>query len=463
MIQSPKIRLKIVLAMVAVTTLVVVACNPQLARPVVEIPTRYVYGENFTQDTLAIGERWWQVFGDDTLNALEEQALLHNNDIEVALARVEQARKQLTVARAELLPSLQLGLSVEGEWSHTEKYQLDYSVEPSLAWEFGVAGRLKHTTGAAKAAITQSEWALRGVKLSVAAEVATGYFTLLQYERNLEIARQTYIVRRESVALVDSMFRHGMSSGLDLEQARSLMYTAAADIAQYERALCQSRLALNTLLGEPPHEVDDRDIGLNLLNDFIPIDIPIGLPSDLLHRRPDVMEAFYALVEAGERVGIARAERFPSFSMTLAGGVASDKLKGLFHGVPFVWSGARSLTQPLYSFGRLKRNEEAAREAYNQSIFTYRQTVLEALAEVEKALVGIESYNAQTERYAELVLTNLDIAHKTRALYEGGLEDYFSLLDAERTLYDSQMQLVEIVVQQYVNYVTLFKALGGGF
>ena len=149
--------------------------------------------------------------------------------------------------------------------------------------------------------------------------------------------------------------------------------------------------------------------------------------------------------------------------MTLAGGVASDKLKGLFHGVPFVWSGARSLTQPLYSFGRLKRNEEAAREAYNQSIFTYRQTVLEALAEVEKALVGIESYNAQTERYAELVLTNLDIAHKTRALYEGGLEDYFSLLDAERTLYDSQMQLVEIVVQQYVNYVTLFKALGGGF
>lgn len=326
-----------------------------------------------------------------------------------------------------------------------------------------MAGRLKHSLGAARAAIMGSEWAYRGVALSITAEVATTYFTLLQYERNLEIARQTYALRSQSAALVDSMFRYGMSSGVDLEQARSLMYTAAADIAQYERALVQTRLALNVLLGEPPLETDDTGIGLNLLSDFMPIEILIGLPSDLLHRRPDVMEAFYTLVGSGEKVGIARAERFPSIAMTITGGIASDKLKGLVTGMPFVWGATRSLTQPIFSFGKLKRNEEIARQTYMQDIATYQQIVLAALADVEKALVGIDTYNRQTERYAELVLANGRVARMTRALYDSGMSDYFDLLDAERSLYDSQQQLIDLVAQQYINYVTLFKALGGGW
>ena len=461
--RSPKIRAVTAVTLVAAAAWLLSACNPKLARPVVVVSDRYLYGGYFSQDTLAIESDWWRIFGDATLDTLVQQALAQNNDLEVALSRIEQARNQLAITRSGFLPSLALGISVNGEWDESEKYQLDYEIAPSLTWEFGMAGKLKHSLGSARAAILQSEWAYRGVQLSLAAEVATSYFSLLQYERNLEIARQSYMLRRESVALTDSMFRHGMSSGLDLEQARSLMFTAAADISQYERAVGQCRLAINTLLGETPHEVNDRGIGINLLTDFMPIDIPIGLPSDLLHRRPDVMEAFYALVEAGERVGIARAERFPSFSMTLSGSVASEKLKDLFRGMPLVWSGARSLAQPIFSFGKLKKSEELARENYRQSVATYRQTIIEALAEVEKALLGVESYAVQTERYAELVLANADIARKSRALYEGGLTDYFNLLDAERTLYDSQMQLINLVAQQYINYVTLFKALGGGF
>ena len=195
----------------------------------------------------------------------------------------------------------------------------------------------------------------------------------------------------------------------------------------------------------------------------MPIDIPIGLPSDLLHRRPDVMEAYFALVASGEKVGIARAERFPSFAMTLTGGIAADKFKELFSGMPFVWGATRVMTQPLFSFGKLKRNEAIARKSYMQSIAAYRQTMLEALSEVEQALVAVESYNAQTERYAELVLANSSAAQMTRALYDSGLSNYFDVLDAERTLYDSQQQLIALVAQQYINYVTLFKALGGGF
>lgn len=440
-----------------------VACNPTLQKPSVTIPTRYIYGGSFSQDTLGIDREWWRIFGDDYLNALESQALSNNSDIEVALSRVEQARLQLATTRAEFLPSFAAGVSVDGKYDNVDKYTINYNIGPSLSWEFGMAGRLKHSLGAARAAIMGSEWAYRGVALSITAEVATTYFTLLQYERNLEIARQTYALRSQSAALVDSMFRYGMSSGVDLEQARSLMYTAAADIAQYERALVQTRLALNVLLGEPPLETDDTGIGLNLLSDFMPIEIPIGLPSDLLHRRPDVMEAFYTLVGSGEKVGIARAERFPSIAMTITGGIASDKLKGLVTGMPFVWGATRSLTQPIFSFGKLKRNEEIARQTYMQDIATYQQIVLAALADVEKALVGIDTYNRQTERYAELVLANGRVARMTRALYDSGMSDYFDLLDAERSLYDSQQQLIDLVAQQYINYVTLFKALGGGW
>ena len=447
----------------AVVMGVFVACNPSLPKPSVTIPAQYIYGDNFSQDTLGIDREWWRIFGDDYLNALESQALSNNCEIEVALSRVEQARLQLEITRSEFLPSFVAGVSVDGEYDNVDKYTINYEIGPSLSWEFGMAGRLKHSLGAARAAIIGSKWAYRGVVLAITAEVATTYFTLLQYERNLEIARQTYSLRSQSASLVDSMFRYGMSSGVDLEQARSLMYTAAADISQYERALAQTRLALNTLLGEPPIETDDTGVGLNLLSDFIPVDIPIGLPSDLLHRRPDVMEAFYTLVGSGEKVGIARSERFPSIAMTIKGGIASSKLKGLVTGMPFVWGATRTLTQPLFSFGKLKRNEETARQTYMQNISTYQQTILSALADVEKALVSIETYNQQTERYAELVLANGRVARMTRALYDSGMSNYFDLLDAERSLYSSQQQLIDLVAQQYINYVVLFKALGGGW
>lgn len=459
MMRNPKNRLWLVLMVL----LPLVACTPSLQRPTLTIPAQYINGGVFSQDTLAISREWWRIFGDDYLNTLEEQALANNNDIEVAISRVEQARLQLSTTRAEFLPSFAIGLSVDGKYDNVDKYTINYNIGPSLSWEFGMAGRLKHSLGAARAAILESEWVYRGAVLALTAEVATTYFTLLQYERNLEIARQTFALRSESAALVDSMFRYGMSSGVDLAQAQSLVYTAAADISQYERALAQTRLSLNTLLGEPPIAKDESGIGLNLLSDFLPVDIPIGLPSDLLHRRPDVMEAFYTLVGSGEKVGIARAERFPSVAMTITGGIASDKLKGLVTGMPFVWGATRTLTQPLFAFGKLKRNEEIAHKAYRQSIATYRQTVLAALADVEQALVSIETCNVQTERYAELVSANSRVARMTRALYDGGISDSFDLLDAERSLYDSQQQLIDLVAQQYINYVTLFKALGGGW
>ena len=448
---------------IAAAVLTLAACTPKFYPPQVATPESYVYGAGFSSDTTGVGERWWELFGDTTLDALVEQALANNRDVAVAAARVQQARANLKTVRAQYLPQIGAEATAEGEYTPETKIVQSYAVEPTLSWELSLFGALRNAKRAARAQIASSEWALRGVRLSLAAEVATTYFTLLEYERDLSIARQTLRLRRESAALIDSMFRYGMSDGVALEQARSLVYTAEADIPQYERAVKQTRLSLDILLGETPQAADSTGAGLRLLVDRHPADIPVGLPSELLERRPDIMEARYDMLQAAAEAGVARGARFPSIALTAKGGIASNSIKGLTAANPWAWDALGSLTQPLFAFGKLRRSELAAMERYTQAAKTYEQTVLTAFADVEKALVAIATYRGQAERYCELVVSNDRIATMTQALYRSGLSDYLDVIDAQRSLYQSQMGLVNLVAQQYINYVNLCKALGGGW
>ena len=443
--------------------LLLAACTPRFYPPQVTTPESYVYDAGFSRDTTGIGERWWELFCDTTLNALVERALANNRDVAAAAARVEQARANLGVVRARYLPQIGMEATAEGDYTPSTKIVQAYAVEPTLSWELSLFGALRNARRAAKAEIAASQWALAGVRLSLAAEVATTYFTLLEYERDLSIARQTLQLRRESAALIDSMFRYGMSDGVALAQARSLVYTAEADIPQYRRAVQQTWLSMGILLGETPSRVQLAGAGLPLLTDYYPADIPVGLPSELLRRRPDIREAHYTMMQAAAQAGQARSARFPSISLTAKGGVASNSIKGLTSANPWAWEALGSVAEPIFGFGRLRRAEQAAMAAYTQSAKTYEQTVLTAFADVEKALTAITTYRRQAERCGELVLSNDRIATMTRALYRSGLSDYLDVIDAERSLYQSQMQLVNLVAQQYINYVTLCKALGGGF
>ena len=236
-----------------------------------------------------------------------------------------------------------------------------------------------------------------------------------------------------------------------------------ADHTQYRRAVAQPRLSLDILLGEMPRRTDSAGAGLRLLTDYRPADIPVGLPSELLERRPDIMQARYDMLAAAAEVGIARGNRFPSIALTAKGGAASNSIKGLTSANPWAWDALGSLTLPVFNFGRLRRAEQAAMERYTQSALTYEQTVLTAFSDVEQALVAITTYRRQTERYGELVLANDRIAAMTQALYRSGLSDYLDVIDAQRSLYQSQMEFVNLVAQQYINYVNLCKALGGGW
>ncbi len=452
--------MKRALLIFAVTLLA--SCSPQLREAQVDIPTEYQYESGLGSSSEALGERWWQSFGDPTLNSLVERSLRNNRDLRATATSVEQARHLLRVARAEYLPSL----SMEGiaELTHEEGVtEQEYTIAPTLEWEISLFGALRNTKRAAAASLLEEEWNLRGVILSLTTEVAKSYYSLLQYERSLYIATRSYELRLQATALVDSIYRYGMGNGTDLMQAKSLVYSAKIEMERYKRAVATASLSLGTLLGENPQPIDFQARGSALLSDRLPLEIPIGLPSSLLERRPDVMKSYYAMVNAAAKVGVSRANRYPTISLTGSSGVFATSLKGLTSGNPLLWSGTAEIVAPLFSWGALKGKELIAREEYTSCVAEYEQSFIEALSDVEQALVAIDTYRDETELTAALVIANGKIAQNSTALYSTGLGDYLSVIDAERELYSSQISMVDVVAQQYINYIDLFKALGGGW
>ena len=442
------------------------SCNPRLAVPKLAQHKEYIFGKSFSNDSIRLSSEWWQMFGDTTLNRLVARAIAQNKNIAIAASRIEEARDNLVATRATYLPSISGEVSAEGKYeSSTKGVAQTYQILPQASWEIPLFGSLRHATKGAKAQIEYEEWQYRGVRLALEAEVATVYFTLLQYRQDLAIAKRSSELRRDMVSLVDSLYHYGFASGVNLEQAKSLLYTSEADIPLYEKAIAQTLLSLATLTGDSPEEYINIGIGESsaITNDYRPYDIALGIPSDLLHRRPDVMAAYYAMQESAANVGLARSARLPSVTLSLYGGTATNNIGNLFSSKGWVADALASITQPIFNFGGLRRRELAAREAYKQSLLAYEQSYLEALSDMESALVAITSSREELLRYAGMVKSNRNISLMTYSLYRNGLSGYLDVIDAERSLYTSQMQFENLVAQQYINYINLCKALGGGF
>lgn len=432
------------------------SCTPQLSRPDISMPSSYAYGDS--NDSLRLSLRWWESFEDSTLNQVVDIALNRNRDLAAALSRVEAARVYIKEANAEFLPSLSLGTEAEAERTNgatTKQFEL----LPTLKWEISLFGKRRNTRSSALSSYLASEWGYRAAMLSLTSEVATTLFTLSQYERSYSIAKESYELRQEATALVDSMFHHGMSDGVVLAQAKSLVFSAEIEVVKYRRALAQSRVALGVLLGDTTL----RKIPIQRADLRLPPQIPAGLPSSLLERRPDILQSYYTMQSAAAEVGVARAERLPSITLTAEGGVITETLKDLTSAKPIGWSIAGEVAQPIFNFGRLRSAEEAAKSRYEAAMHDYEQSILEALRDVEDALLSISTFREESERTTSLVEANTKIAHMTRALYKSGLGDYLSVIDAERELYSSQIDLTQLRTQQLLNYVSLCKALGGGY
>ena len=449
----------------------------------IAIPEEFLFSQR--GDTLIVTiEEWWEVFGDTTLNRLITTALENNKDLAVAATNVVIAQENLASVRASLAPAIDVGVGAGA--THTtpsdggkKRIAQNYSLLPRVSWEASIFGGIKGATDAAREELFATEWGYRASRLALEAQVATTYFQWLQYARSLEISERSYALRLEAQQKTDSLYYYGYSSGVDLWQARSLTATAASDIPSYRRAMVQTNLILGTLVGGTPellpmpshsreciHSLGAQLDGLycgHLTAAPLPVYVPSGLPSAMLERRPDVMEAFHKVEAAAARTRVARANRLPSFSLTAEGGVLSATLKGLTSKNPAYWSAALSLTQPLIHFGELKAEERKAYEEWRGAMLSYQQTSLEALSDVESALVAIATYNTEVEEYLALLTANSRLQQMTAALYADGLASSLNLIDAERNLYSSQLDYISLLTEQLCAYVTLYKALGGGW
>lgn len=438
------------------------AVGPKFKSPEVQVPSAYLYDSVASRRDTVVNLAWWESFGDPTLTGLIEQALDSNRNLAIAASRIEQARLQLNMARAEFGPSVGLGIQGEGTYTDRTKIVQLYNIEPNIKWEIDLFGKIKNTAESARAQMLATEQNYRSVMLSLAAEVATSYFNLLQYDMSLRISQETYELRRASQDIIDSLVYYGMSSAVDLEQAKSLTATAAAAIPQYERAKVQTEMALCALLGENPHSfhVDGTRLFTSVL---VPAEVPAGLPASLLDRRPDIRQAYYQVAAATANVGVAVANRYPSVTLTGEGGLLSSTLKGLFHGNPFGWSASLGIAEPIFAWGKNKRAEEIALEENKQAILTYEQSVITALGEVESALAGVATYRSQVNRYRELLRATRTTQMLTQELYRNGSNTYLDVLDAERELFTTQISFSEVLAAQLAEYVSLYKALGGGW
>lgn len=427
------------------------------------MPDSYSYQSSFASDSIISDSCWWRLFGDRRLDALEEMALAGNRDLRVAASRVVEAYLTLRNVKSGFLPQIGIQASASGSYNTLEGTTQEYTLQPTASWQLSLFGSWRNARRAGEAAFLASDWEAYGVELSLTAEVAVAYFTLSGYCQQLEIAERTYALRKESTALIDSMYRYGFSSKIDVQRARSLVAQAAADIPKYREAVDESRYSLAVLLGLTPDRLDEVVACDSLYAAALPVEVPVGLPSDLLQCRPDIRKAMYDMRAAAAKVGVAHSARFPSIALTGAGGLFGSSVATFSDLDNWAWSAAGHLTAPLFAFGKLRRNQRIAVEQYMQAAYTYENTIFQALSDVETALSAIEESREQIEYYAAMVEADNAAAELTRKLYSAGMSGYLDVIDAERELYASQLGYVELLVDQYINYVDLIKALGVGW
>jgi multidrug efflux system outer membrane protein len=331
---------------------------------------------------------------------------------------------------------------------------------PNLQWEIDFWGKYRRATEAARADLMGSEYARRQLALSLIGEVASAYFNLLDFDARLAIARQTVQTRRASMDIIQSRFDEGTVAEIDVNQAQIQEAIAAANVPLYERSIALTENVLNVLLGRNPQAVER---GQSLVDQVIPPDIPTGIPSELLRRRPDLLQAEQAVVAQNARIGMAVAMRYPSISLTAALGLASNDLNSFVIGDAFVWSVAGSLVAPLVHWGANKRRVEAERIRTEQAILAYEQRILTAFAEVENALVEVATYRRESVARTRQAAAATNAAELSQARYDGGVTSYLEVLESDRSRFEAALQASQTRAFYLNAYVKLYKALGGGW
>jgi multidrug efflux system outer membrane protein len=480
----------IVLAL-AMTALVGCAVGPNYKRPSVNVPVTYrgadagsAEATNAATDTdkqsepakpkttgnaasaQSLGdEKWWEVFQDPKLQSLIRKALKNNYDVRIAATRVLQAQAQLGITRADQLPSLSAGGNITSVQSPKLGPIPGYEITQgeataSAAWNLDFWGKYRRATEAARANLLANEWAQKEVMATLVANLATSYFQLRQLDLELEISKRTLGSRSESLKLTQTLEQHGINSMLDVRQSEQLVYTAATEVPDFERQIAQQENAISILLGNNPGDVPR---GLRLTEQPHAPEVPAGIPSSLLERRPDVREAEASLIAANAQIGVARAAYFPQISLTGTAGYESPALTNLFTGPAGVWNLAASLTQPIFEGGRLKSNVRLAEAQREQMLLTYQQTIQASFRDVSNALVAYQKDREFRIQQEHLLESAEDAARLSQVRFKAGTTDYLEVLTNETNSFTAELGLAQAQGNELVALVQLYQALGGGW
>ena len=445
------------------------AVGPNYKRPSVDVPGTYrgaVPPEAQQPAAESLGDqKWWEVFQDKQLQDLIHTALQQNYDVRVAAARILEARAQVGITRADQLPTISAGAQAVNERNPRVKLYPQYEtssnqVDLSLAWELDFWGKYRRATESARANLLATEWARKEVINTLVSDIAAAYFQLRELDLELEISRRTLASRKNSLQLTQTLANGGATSMLDVRQAEQLVFTAAETIPDLERQIEQQENFISTLLGNNPGPIAR---GMKLTEQPHAPDVPAGLPSSLLERRPDIREAEAQLIAANAQIGVAKADYFPQINLTATGGYQSSALTSLFTGPAGLWSFGGSLVQPLFEGGRIRSNVRFTEARQQEAALVYQQTIQQAFRGVSDALVGYSKDREFREQQEQLTFSAQDAARLSETRYRGGATSYLEVLTNETNYFDAELGLAQAQLNELVALVRIYRNLGGGW
>lgn len=451
----------IVIAVVAGTGCTV---GPNYKRPPVTAPDVFRGAPAAQAPAASIGdERWAQVFQDESLQALIKTALAENFDVRIAASRILQAQAQYRVTRADQFPTIDGEAQAQGQHGTVIAGQSlptvgSGSLGVALSWELDFWGKYRRASEAARAELLATEWGRRAILTSLVSEVASAYYELRALDLELEIARRTVSSRQESLQLTQVREKGGVTSLVDVRQAEQLVHTANGEIVDLQRQIEQQENFISTLLGRYPGTIPR---GKAVTEQAHAPEVPAGLPSALLDRRPDIQQAEQLIVAANAQIGVAKAAYFPQISLTASGGVASSALSTLF--TNGTWTVAAGILQPIFTAGRTRAQVALATARTGEAALVYQQTIHQAFREVSDALVGYRRSQEFRATQELLVQSAQDARRLAELRYQGGAASYLEVLDSDTRLFSAELGLVQAQRDELAAFVEIYRALGGGW
>jgi outer membrane protein, multidrug efflux system len=441
--------------------------GPDYKRPDINSPQAFRYEETDAQNTA--NTDWWKTFNDPVLDSLITESLANNLNVKIAAANIEQAAGFLTQTRSGLFPQVSYGASGTRERvteagatpvpAGVSNPDNSYNALAGATWEIDLWGRIRRLSEAARANMLATEEARRGVILSLVSTVANSYIQLRGFDNQLAVSKRTLVSYAESLKLFELQFQHGQVSKMTVEQSRSQYETAAAVIPNIESQIAQTENALCVLLGRNPGPIPR---GKSIAELGMPA-IPVGLPSELLMRRPDLAQAEQNLIAANAQIGAAKALYFPTISLTGAYGTQSNEFSDLFEGRSHTWNYSGSVTGPIFTAGAISGQVRQAKAAQQAALLSYQNAIISAFSDVENSLVSRQKLSDQTKAQESLVTSLREYDRLAWLQYNEGYTPYLTVLYAESQLFTAELSYVQTKTSYLNAFVNIYKAMGGGW